>query len=161
MIGLKNQINKFMIPQEQYNYILQNMPIVCVDVCILYNNGIFLVKRNTEPCKNMWWMPGGRVYKGETLRDCAKRKAVEEMNIECTVGPIVHVDETIFNTGPNNIPVHSVNTCFLLIPSKPEIDIILDKYSEKYTLCKYIHGEFHPYVQQCLKGSGLTWKNKQ
>ena len=41
-----------MIPQNKYDFILKNMPIVCVDVCITYGNTVLLAKRNNPPCKD-------------------------------------------------------------------------------------------------------------
>lgn len=70
--------------------------------------------RDNEPAKDQWWLPGGRVLKGETLAECAVRKAWEEVGLRASIERIVLVDETIFNTGPWGIPVHSVNVCALL-----------------------------------------------
>ena len=141
------------IPQPQYDFILQNMPIACVDVCIVSENGVLLVKRKTEPAKNHWWVPGGRVLKGEKLKDCAKRKCVEEVNLLCTIGPIVHTDETVFDTGPSNIPVHSINVAFLAIPHSN--DLRLDQFSSDFKWISSISHDLHPYVQKCLVGCGL------
>jgi colanic acid biosynthesis protein WcaH len=141
------------IPQKIYNFILRNMPIACVDICIINHNGVLLVKRNTEPLKNGWCMPGGRLFKGEKLVECAKRKCLEEVGLNCTIGPIVHTDETVFETGPYNIPTHSVNVCFLAIPSSTTVK--LDKYSDEYRWVNKIESDFHPYVQKCLVGCGL------
>jgi colanic acid biosynthesis protein WcaH len=145
------------ILQEQYNTILHLIPIACVDICIMNNSGVLLVKRNTEPAKGQWWVPGGRVYKGEMLKECALRKAKEEVGLECMVGPIVHTDETVFETGPFNIPVHSINVAFLLVPKT--IDVKLDKYSLDYKWVNSIDSDFHPYVQKCLEGCGLNYLN--
>lgn len=142
-----------LIPQDKYDYILQNMPISCVDVCIVSEEGVLLVKRNTEPAKGKWWVPGGRVFKGEKLVDCAKRKCLEEVNLNCIIGPIVHTDETVFETGPSNIPVHSINVCFLAIPHSNKIKI--DSYSDDFAWFPHISDCLHPYVKKCMAGCGL------
>jgi len=142
------------IPQEQYNFILQHMPIACVDVCIISDKGILLVKRNTEPCNGMYWIPGGRVFKGEMLKDCAKRKCIEEVGLNCIIGPIVHTEETVFDTGPNGIPVHSINCAFICFPSN--FNVKLDKYSSDYIWLPHITADLHPYVKKCLIGCGLN-----
>ena len=141
------------IPQDQYKYILENIPIACVDVCIICDKGVLLVKRNTEPCMGMYWIPGGRIFKGEMLRDCAKRKCVEEVGLDCTIGPIVHTDETVFETGPFDIKVHSINVCFLAVPH--HLNIKLDQYSSEYKWINTIDDTFHPYVKKCLIGCGI------
>ena len=40
-----------------------------------------LVQRATEPVKGVWWLPGGRIYKGETFFDAAIRKTKEETGL--------------------------------------------------------------------------------
>jgi colanic acid biosynthesis protein WcaH len=144
-----------MIEQSLYNQIVENIPICCVDVCILREKGVLLVKRNTEPACDTLWLPGGRLYKNELLKDCAYRKAKEETGIECIVGPIVHTDETVFDTGPSGIPIHSINVCFLLMPIT--LTIKLDQYSDDYKWVKTIPLDIHPYVGKCLEKCGLNY----
>ena len=69
---MQNKINNI-----KYKKILEYIPICCVDVVICHFNKILFVKRNTEPAKNEWWFPGGRVYKNEMLEETAIRKAYE------------------------------------------------------------------------------------
>lgn len=40
-----------------------------------------LVQRASEPVKGVWWLPGGRIFKGETFFDTAIRKAKEETGL--------------------------------------------------------------------------------
>ena len=70
-----------MLPQNKYNYIEENMPVVTVDLLILKKNKILLCKRNNEPLKNIYYTPGGRIYKNETARQSIKRKINEELGI--------------------------------------------------------------------------------
>lgn len=69
------------IGQELYNKILENVPIACVDIAIIVDGSVLLVKRKDAPAKGEWWVPGGRILKGETMKDAAKRKAQEEVGI--------------------------------------------------------------------------------
>jgi colanic acid biosynthesis protein WcaH len=56
------------------------MPILCVDVILRGPDGrILLVKRNNAPFKNQYWVPGGRVMKGESLEKALARKLKEEL----------------------------------------------------------------------------------
>ena len=143
------------IPQPQYDFILQNMPIACVDVCIVSEEGVLLVKRNTEPAKNQWWVPGGRVFKGEKLKDCANRKCIEEVNLHCTIGPIVHTDETVFDTGPSGISIHSINCVFICFLQNKDFKIELDEFSSDWMWIneKQDLSFLNTYVQECIKKS--------
>ena len=150
-------MSKF-ISEELYYRILENVPIACVDVAIVAQGSVFLVKRGDFPAKGQWWLPGGRVLKGEMMREAAIRKAREEVGIECHIGPIVHTAETIFPGGPNEIPVHSINSCFFLYPGSPDFRPRLDGHHDDYKWVNHIPDGLHPYVERCLMGAGLTKK---
>jgi len=102
------------IPEDLYYDILKNMPIICVDGIILKNDEVLLLLRDKEPEKNRWWFPGGRVLKNESLEQAILRKVKEETNLECSISEMFDVTQTYFNSGPNNIPVHTINICFTL-----------------------------------------------
>jgi colanic acid biosynthesis protein WcaH len=143
------------IPQDLYNQILLNVPIACVDIALVSHGKVLLVKRNDAPAKGQWWVPGGRVLKGEMMIATAKRKALDEVGIRVHVGPIVHTDETIFDDGPCNIPVHSINSCFFVYPADSAFTPILDSHHENCKWVNTIDTDLHPYVKACLMGAGL------
>lgn len=156
-----------MVPDELYYQFLALMPLCCVDVAIVQGGAVLLVKRACAPAKGQWWLPGGRVLKGETLRQAAHRKAVGETGLDCHVGPLIHSAETLFDDGPGDISVHSVNSCFLLWPKEGGQKVQLDGQSidfnwvcdpqEFYELTEEGAEKvrLHPYVMACLHGTGL------
>jgi colanic acid biosynthesis protein WcaH len=134
------------------------MPIPCVDIAIVANGSVLLVRRKDAPAQGQWWVPGGRVLKGEMMKEAAMRKAREEVGIECHVGPIIHTAETIFPDGPSNIPVHSINSCFFMYPVQPDFQIRLDEHQGEYRWVNAIPEGLHEYVERCLIGAGLTYE---
>lgn len=130
------------IPQPIYDEIIKRMPIVCVDVAIVYNNTILLIKRRDEPMAGEWWLPGGRLYKGESLEACALRKAKEETSLYCRIGPMLHYQSTIFEK------VHSVNFCYLLTASDDSVR--LDDTCLDYEWIAGNREVLHPYVKRCV-----------
>lgn len=144
-----------MIPTDLYLQIIASVPIACVDVAIIHKGSVLLVKRNDLPAKNEWWLPGGRVYKNEMMQFTAKRKALEEVGIECKVGPIIYTAETIFEDGPKGVSIHSINSCFLLYPIS-EIIVNLDSHHSDYRWVNYIDDNYHPYIIKCLEKIGLN-----
>lgn len=110
-----------LIPQDIYNQFLENMPIVCIDILIWHNCNYLLVRRKNEPAKSQLWFPGGRLFKGETLEQAALRIAKSEVGLDCSIRKNLGVYETIFPSGPNNIPVHSINVCYLLHASSSRV----------------------------------------
>lgn len=144
------------VSEELYLKFLAQMPLACVDVVIVHDGCALLVQRASSPAKGQWWLPGGRVLKGETLKQAAWRKAKEEVSLDCWVGPVLHTAETLFPDGPNGIPVHSVNTCFLLIPKRTSgvylNDTVTDFWWFNPLRCEQV---LHPYVRECLVKAGF------
>jgi colanic acid biosynthesis protein WcaH len=146
-----------LIPQELYNLVLQHVPVACVDIAIVAGGCILLVRRKDRPALGEWWVPGGRVHKGEKMRETARRKAREEVGMDCHVGPLIHTAETIFPDGPSGIPVHSINSCFLLFPASGAAParVKLDEHHAEWRWAGTVPGDLHPYVADCLLAAGL------
>jgi len=137
-----------------YKNILSCLPIACVDVAIAWDGHILMVIREDKPAQGEWWLPGGRVLKGERMVETARRKAAEEVGLDCFVGPLVHTAETIFQDGPFGESVHSINSCFMLYPKKVTT-ICLDSHHSNYRWIDHIDAGFSPYVKECLRKCGL------
>ena len=145
------------IPWSLYEQILASMPIACVDVAILHDGKVLLVKRLDEPAKGQFWLPGGRVLKGEMLKDAAIRKTRDEVGIVCTAGPIVHTAETIFDDGPGGTKVHSINACFLMYPQSNDFAVATDDHHSDFIWVDSADPSLHDYVRRCLVASGLSF----
>jgi ADP-ribose pyrophosphatase YjhB (NUDIX family) len=52
---------------------------------------IILLRRGFDPGKGLWTFPGGFVDLGESVEDAARREAMEELEIEVELGPVVGV----------------------------------------------------------------------
>jgi len=150
-----------LIEEDLYREVLRAAPIACVDVAVIYCGMVLLVKRADKPAQGQWWLPGGRVMKGETMKEAAARKVREELGLGCVVGPLVHTAETIFPDGPGGIDVHSINACFLVYPkfdrwSECTADAVkLDSHHTEVTETSVIMSSLHPYVKDCLRACGL------
>ena len=70
------------IAEELYKDIIKSVPILCVDVVVRIKGSYLLVRRREEPLKDVFWVPGGRVFLEETLDDAAWRKLAGEVGIK-------------------------------------------------------------------------------
>ena len=77
------------IPKDKYRYILENIPICCVELICIKDNKVLLVKRKNKPAKDEWWFPGGRILKREAITDAAIRKAEEEIGVSVKVNMVI------------------------------------------------------------------------
>jgi 8-oxo-dGTP diphosphatase len=57
-------------------------PLVGVGVVFIRNNTIFLAKRLGAHGEDTWGSAGGHLEFGETLEDCARREAMEELGVQ-------------------------------------------------------------------------------
>jgi ADP-ribose pyrophosphatase YjhB (NUDIX family) len=68
------------LPTALYRDVVRSLPTVCVDIVCQRTSDkkILLFYRRDKPAANIWWWPGGRMYKGETFYTTAIRKLNEE-----------------------------------------------------------------------------------
>src|SRR6266568_7285147 len=118
------------LSSEEYRRVLSVMPIVCVD-CLVMNESheFLLVQRENEPLKGEYWVPGGRVYKGERLVDAVHRKMREEIGVDVEVVDNVGFFELFQDRTEQNATggVHSISIVYLVRPKS--CAIMLDNQS--------------------------------
>jgi ADP-ribose pyrophosphatase YjhB (NUDIX family) len=69
-------------PREIFEQILEYMAIPTFDIVIEYGEqGIILVRRKIAPYKDVWALPGLRMYKGENIDDTLQRIAQKELGL--------------------------------------------------------------------------------
>ena len=54
-----------------------------------------MVRRNQEPAKGLWSVPGGRVESGEYLDVAVKREVSEETGLDVEVGDLLGILEVV------------------------------------------------------------------
>ena len=120
------------IPEEEYTRIQAILPILCVDCLVVHEKKCLLLRRTREPEKGRYWFPGGRVFKGESIKDSAVRKAREELNLDCKYERTISIEETIFaQQGNMHSDIHTVNICCQLSAHNFD-NLIIDKSHDGY-----------------------------
>lgn len=102
------------------------MPIVCVDCLVVNERGEFLlVRRVNEPLRGEYWLPGGRVRKGERLTDAVHRKMREEIGVDVDVVENVGFFEEFYDKTEENAEggVHSISFVYLVKPKSYNIKL--------------------------------------
>ncbi|MCF7843492.1 NUDIX domain-containing protein [Candidatus Gracilibacteria bacterium] len=74
--------NKYWLSDSDFNFIYNKVPRLNVDLVIRKEGGIVLVQRAIEPCLGYWHLPGGTVYKNETIKDASIRIAKNETGLD-------------------------------------------------------------------------------
>jgi 8-oxo-dGTP diphosphatase len=91
-------------------------PIIGVGAVIVEGSRALLVRRNTEPVRGEWSVPGGMLELGEKLRDGVRREALEETGVEVEAGEVLDVFDSIFTDALGQTQYHYVLIDYLCRP---------------------------------------------
>ena len=86
------------LPYDQFVKSFELAPRIAVDLYIKNEDGAILyVKRDVEPFAGMWHFPGSFLLKDETISECTKRIAKEEVGVDLNVEnpKLVQLDEDL------------------------------------------------------------------
>jgi ADP-ribose pyrophosphatase YjhB (NUDIX family) len=78
------------LPNSVYGDLVRDAVVCCVDILLVRWNAslaakeALLVLRTAQPAQGLWWLPGGRLLKGETFFQAAVRKAQQEAGVSAT-----------------------------------------------------------------------------
>jgi len=133
-----------LIPPDQYKKIIQILPILCVDVIITNVRGEYLlIKRGNDPYKGQWWVIGGRVLKGETLKAGVLRKVRQETGLVVKnarpVGYFEHTSKVHYFDAKK--PYHAVSVVFK-VGVDNDVKVRLDKQSTAWKFAKRLPVDF-------------------
>ena len=136
------------IEENLYKRILDKMPIPTVDSIVVHGGKFLLLRRNNPPVKGMWWLPGGRVRRGETLEQAVKREVLEETGLECKILRQVGVINQIFPE------VHTVSVYFLVESNSP--DVKLNAEHSAYEWFSKLQENSHSYLKTMIREAGIA-----
>ena len=140
-----------LIENELYDKIREVLPTVCVDLLVTNEQKEYLLAKRTEkPAKGSWWFPGGRIHKGETWQECARRKGKEELGIDLPIGNIISVE----NYFADDADWHTVNLVVHAYFSHRLIE--LDNTHEEFRWVSRIEDDLHDCVKNPLRIYGIN-----
>jgi len=144
-----------MLEVQTFKTVIENTPLVSIDLCLVCNGQIFLSKRRNDPLKGRWFTPGGRIHKNETWQDALLRILEVELGltgIELEDFTLMGIWDHFYSNSAldQNISTHYVNLPhFAEIKSKPRV-VLDDQHDEFkwFDLSAIANDEkFHPYVR--------------
>lgn len=120
------------VPKEIWDEIRTWIPIPCVDIVIFDDeNKFLLVTRNNEPFKDEWWLPGGKIRKGDfPLEDFAVKKAKEETGLDVKILQMLGVFHYMYESKEGLFSEEDLTVVFLArkIGGKIKLDFQHSKY---------------------------------
>lgn len=119
-----------MIPYKQYKKIIGSVPILTIDLLIKKGNKYLLVKRNKEPLRGKYWVPGGRVLRGEKISGAVRRKTLEEVGLKVKSMKFIKYFNQVFKH--NEFELDFIHTVSLVFEITCTGKIRLDNQSSDY-----------------------------
>jgi colanic acid biosynthesis protein WcaH len=142
------------IPNDEWETIVNNVPIVSVDLVVECPNGIVLGKRSNEPAKAEWFVPGGRVQKRETIKDAVHRVAMEELGVDIEICERLGTFEHFYETSEVGCEKHYV--AHGLRVWTEDSGFVSDTQHGQIATFEEPPQDLHEYVVEYLKESSLT-----
>lgn len=143
-----------MIEQKIYNEIKKIFPLNAVELLVLNQmNEVLMVKRENEPAKNKWWIPGGRVWFAEGREDAVKRLLKNECGIDKYILHESEMFEYAVKNHSENYQQHIISTVYKVKISGYEIR--LDSQSSGYKwkpASEWIKDAEHDFLLKVLNG---------
>lgn len=124
-----------------------------------HRDGVVLGKRQNEPAKGAWFVPGGRVHKNERLDEAVHRVARAELGSDVTIDRRLGVYEHFYDTSEvagvdskHYVPIG------LVVDLDLDADDALDP-DDQHAELRVVEPPFpdlHPYVEQYLADAIAT-----
>jgi len=130
-----------------FNKIKTLIPIASVDLLIVYRNRLLLMLRKNEPGKGLWYTPGGRVLRDETLEEAVTRVLGKETGLEATR---VEQKGTMDQIWPE---IHTVTTFYRVDVASGDVEM-----NDEHSDCRWITGntgDLHPFVEEMIARSEI------
>ena len=128
------------VPEDLYSEFLKCLPIICVDIIVAVEGGYLLVRRNDEPLKDEYWVPGGRLQQGENLKSAARRKLIDECGVEVAKErfSLFGVYEDVFDK--SSFGRHTYHTISMVFKVELEDlrNVLLDKSSSDWKVMELL-----------------------
>ncbi len=135
------------IQPKLYDKIKKTMPLPCVDLLVTHKKSLLLMLRNNEPGKDLWFTPGGRIHRNETLTEAVKRVLHEETGLQPT--NITQIS-TMSHMWPQ---VHTVTTYYGVEVNTDKVKP--DEQHREYKWSNTMEDDLHPYLAEMIENTGL------
>lgn len=134
------------ISRKKYDEILQVLPICCVDIVILHDDKLLVIKRGgSETYGGMWWIPGGRIHKGESWETAIKRKSLVETGLNVKI-----LRQKKSYEAPETEGKHFVTTLFVTSVIG-NLAVKLDETSTDYRWVNSIDSSWHWLLKKMIR----------
>lgn len=143
------------IPDDEWDTVVRNMPVPTVDMVVRHPEGGFVLgKRDNKPAKDLWFVPGGRIHKGESFIEAVERISQEEIGASVSIAEQLGVYQHYYNTSDvgDGVPKHYVAVGFI-VDLPPGEELSTDSQHSQLRVFEEPPKDTHYYTIQYLQDS--------
>ena len=126
------------------------MPLASVDILVVHEGKLLLMRRANNPGKGVWFLPGGRIRCGETIEETVLRELDEETGLTArkieAKGGMTH----FWSDAHYVTTIHRVD----VVGSEVRMD---DEHDE-YMWVSELLDDIHPLVREMAERTGVFEK---
>jgi len=123
-----------MLNLENFKQVVEHAPLFAIDLVVVNDkNQILVGERFNAPAKGAWFVPGGRVYKNESLEEAFKRISKAELGCEVErhqawlLGLYDHFyDDSFFG---DDVSTHYINATHVIRLTNQQLNLPTDQHS--------------------------------
>lgn len=135
------------IDEPLYKKIQASIAIAAVDLLVVHQGRLLLMKRNNEPAKDEWFTPGGRIFFGETIDEAARRILEKETGLN----PLKMEKKGVMShIWPNH---HTVTIFYRVDVDNDDVEMNYEHKAFKW-ISNY-NKDLHPYLKKMIKKSNI------
>jgi colanic acid biosynthesis protein WcaH len=131
------------IEEPLYSKIKKLIPLPCIDLVVIHKGKVLVMKRSNSPGEGLWFTPGGRIMRGETLLGAAERILDKETGLEASsfeqIGAMIH-----------NWNDSQAVTIFYKVFVTSNI-VKMNSEHSNYKWISSLQKDFHPYIKYMIK----------
>lgn len=148
------------IEDSLYKQIMETSIIPTVDLLLMYNNQLFLTKRTNKPLNGVYYFPGWRRNKLESLESAIVRKAKEELDLDIDLSRVYYLntyDDIFPDSMFEGVQSHCYTVSYLYHLVDHEFESI--HLDSQHSDCKFfdIHDpDLHELVK--IRVEDMSWK---
>ena len=109
---------------DDFRVVVDSTPLISIDLIIRGSDGrVLLGKRSNRPAQGYWFVPGGRVYKNESLAAAFRRLTLAELGVMLVIEDATYLglfehfyEDSVFG---ENVSTHYVVNAFELTLRQP------------------------------------------
>lgn len=110
------------LKDSDYLLVIRNAPLVSIDFLVMHDGKALLGLRRNKPAQGKWFVPGGRILKGETVAAALARVSKAEFGQLVMEATLAGVDDHFYldnALGVDDVTTHYVVLVFVV--NAPEI----------------------------------------